>query len=349
MDPEQGLKLAKAALQACGQLMRSAQLTGSLALHARNILTRCMSDVNLSTPYSFAPSLILPEIAREVQRSGFEVRLHRPQSATHVELTARNPDGGDIRVTLTQLPQSRKSEIIEGIPVSGVVDCLNRTLQALRGREEAKDYIDVAALESHLKPAKFDEIVKEILDTEVRCTGVAPHKPHLALYNRLAQIIRIPRNDLNALSVSLPASGRTTPSGQPIFRWAPGSSHSLFPSGWRGEDIANRVTDMTARVLANSPVPPLQTGQLPPRALLDADPAKLAELRLALVVAEFDSHFSGRIELPSHWRLSKFVAGFSAENLRPEITRIEAELVRRPPHPQPPIVPPTPPPGPSPR
>ncbi|WP_148081820.1 hypothetical protein [Streptomyces botrytidirepellens] len=281
-----------------------------------------MADVNLSTPYSFTPSIMLPEIFRQVQGADFEVlRLHA-HSSMHIELTARDPDGSDIRLTVTQLPQSQQSKVVEGVPVAGKVDCLNRTLQALCGREEAKDYVDVAALEKSFTPARFDEITADLLAAEARRARVEPYKPHLALYNRLAMIVRQSHRSLE----------------------------SLAPEGWSAEDVSSRVIEMTARVLANAPEPPLEPGQQPPRALLDATHAQLSALRLALVVAEFDSRFEGEVALPPHWgRLAEFVGKLSQrQQLEPESTRVEAELARRP-HPQPPLAPATHPQGRSPR
>ncbi|WP_148081814.1 hypothetical protein [Streptomyces botrytidirepellens] len=281
-----------------------------------------MADVNLSTPYSFTPSSMLPEIARQVHGDDFEVLQLHPHSSTHVELTARDPDGSDIRLTMTQMPQSQQSKVVEGIPVAGEVDCLNRTLQALRSRKEAKDYIDVAALERSFTPARFDEITTDLLAAEARRAGVEPHKPHLALYNSLAMVIRKSREDLQALD----------------------------PQGWAAEDVSSRVIEMTARVLANAPEPPLEPGQQPPRALLQASHAELSALRLALVVAQFDSRFSkGEVTLPPHWgRLAEFVGKLSQKQLEPESTRVGAELARRS-NPQPPLAPATRPQGPSPR
>ncbi|MFE7777714.1 hypothetical protein ACFU5O_28210 [Streptomyces sp. NPDC057445] len=184
---------AHAMAAAAGEMGISFQLAGSLALDVHGALRRKAMDVNLTTRDAHDGDRAIERIAGSLRHSGWQVDvpdLARP--ARSLMFLGPGQETG-IRLTTAVMPEyTREPEHVDGLTVSSLPTCLLRTVQAVQGRRDARDFVDLAALEERLGPESFDGIVTQWLRHVARqAPGDDPARPYQRLHFSLAHVVTV--------------------------------------------------------------------------------------------------------------------------------------------------------------
>ncbi|MFD6329212.1 hypothetical protein ACFWGI_06485 [Streptomyces niveus] len=194
-EPERFLAVARTALSYLRKAGLDYRLSGSLALHAHGVQGAARTrDIILVTGEDYAARTARSELVDGFRKDG-QFRLIAPASAvsgvTTLSVSAADPRQA-ATLSLQRLPQGASPEYIDGVATAALADCLYRTLDLLRSRNEATDFIDVDAVQHHVGPEVFDRFVSAYLRGRAVADPInEPETTHaLLLFDRFTLIMR---------------------------------------------------------------------------------------------------------------------------------------------------------------
>jgi hypothetical protein len=170
------------------------ELAGSLALDVHGALRRQALDVNLTTAVTHDADRVIERMAGALRHSGWEVDVPAAVRPGARSLLFFGPgQASPVRLTTSVAPgYTREPDRIDGLTVSSLPTCLLRSVQAVQGRREAQDFVDLAALEERLGPEQFDGMVTQWLRHEAKqALDDDPARPYQRLHFALAHVVAV--------------------------------------------------------------------------------------------------------------------------------------------------------------
>ncbi|MGP3951261.1 hypothetical protein ACTWP8_21775 [Streptomyces sp. 7N604] len=190
------------------------ELGGGLALAAHQALRRQVGDINLMTEQAHDADRVMELITSALQFVGYEVRADPvgaggPGTYRAVQFTGPGQRHGEeppIRLTTARMPQYNDPVQVQGLeklPVSSMTTLAVRSLQAVRGRFDPRDFVDLTMQERHWGTRAFDKLTVQVLEREARNLPTQdPAGPFLRMHRSLARVTRMPQTGFAGFGVA---------------------------------------------------------------------------------------------------------------------------------------------------
>ncbi|MEU6070617.1 hypothetical protein ABZ864_40800 [Streptomyces sp. NPDC047082] len=311
---------ARAMAATHGEMNLPFQLTGSIALSLHGVLHRQLENpnmplrdlnVNLTTPHDHDPDRAVQKIAGALQHSGWVATITEPAGLPGPMLRSVEVSGRDletpVQLTTDMMPEytDPPTQNIGGLAVSPLPTLLLRTVQHVQLRSDARDLIDLAAMEEELGPATVDHLMTGWLQGEAsKSPGTDPTRLYESLHYGLARATTVSPKVLAA--------------------------HGIPPL--QAEALKDRVAAMAGRVATRAPQSEAGSRNALQR-LLEMTPGELRLMRAeAEALGVEASHVERRLANPARAAEARRVAERDATVAGAELRRKTRQLRNGQPH-----------------
>ncbi|MFG2951814.1 hypothetical protein [Streptomyces adustus] len=272
------------------------QLTGSLALELHGVLRRGRRtvngrpagplNVNLTTRQNHEPDRAAERIAGALPHSGWDAVVTEEARADHPMSRSVSVAGRGLAelvvLTTTMMPEYTKppTQYIEGLAVSSLPTLLLRTVQQVQLRCDARDFIDLVAMEDALGPDRVDHLTASWLDRQAGTSPDAAVRLHEVLHYGLSRVMTVTATEM--------------------------ASHGL--GNREMGEVQDRMVQLARRVAEHVPIAEGQPTNSLER-LLSLSDSELAEMRaMAQALGITPSEVEMRVASPAEMAKQRFIA-----------------------------------------